>query len=491
MPISIYMLSVALLLLISIYFSKLSSRFGVPALLIFLAIGMIIGSDGLNLIYFDDYHFAQSLGIIALSYILFSGGLDTNWVKVRPIISPGVSLATIGTFVTAVVVGLFTSWILDFTFLEGALLGATICSTDAAAVFMVLRSKAIGFKYRLKELLEFESGSNDPMAVILTIGIIQLITLPDYSWITLIGFFIQQMFLGLAAGYLFGKIITWVINHIDLEYDGLYPVLILALVPLIYSATDLMGGSGFLAVYLAGLMLGNANFIHQRSLVNFADGIAWLMQIVMFLMLGLLVFPNKIIEIAGAGLLIALVLIFIARPISVFIALMFSRFSARSKLMISWTGLRGAVPIIMSTFPLVAGLPNAELIFSIVFFVVVTSVLIQGPTLPFMARLLHVDSPIKVKTRFPIIFEPSMDTKGALKEIEIEDGDAAVGKQVVELGFPEKALIVIINREGEFLVPKGTTQLQEHDKLLVLARKEMLARIREIIKGKSFNEPDE
>lgn len=483
MTISIYLFTGALLLLISIFSSKLSSRFGVPALLIFLAVGMTFGSDGLNLIYFDDHQLARSLGIIALTYILFSGGLDTRWKKVRPIVFPGISLATIGVLVSALIVGLFASWILDFSLLEGVLLGAIISSTDAAAVFSVLRSKAIGFKYRLKELMEFESGTNDPMAIFLTIGFIQMLVLPDFSWGSLLVLFVQQMLIGLVSGYLFGRVITWIINHINLEYDGLYPVLTLGLVPLIYAATDLMSGSGFLAVYLAGLVLGNSSFIHRRSLVSFFDGLGWLMQIAMFLTLGLLVFPNEIIAVSRAGLLIALVLILLARPVSVFISLMFTRFKPRAKLMVSWTGLRGAVPIIMATFPLGAGLQNAELIFSIVFFVVVTSVLIQGTTIPLVARLLHVDSPIIPKTRFPIEFEPSIDTKSALKEIEVAETDPAAGKQIVELGFPEKALIVIINREGTFLVPRGTTELQAHDKLLVLAQKQMMSTIREIIKG--------
>ena len=479
---SIYLLAVALLLLLSIVSSKLSTRFGIPVLLVFLAIGMIVGSDGLNWIYFDNYQFAQYLGIIALIYILFSGGLDTRWTKIRPIIIPGIALSTIGVLVSALIVGVFTSWLVGFGLLEGVLLGAIVSSTDAAAVFSVLRSKALGFKYRLKELMEFESGTNDPMAIFLAIGVIQLLTMPGFGWVSLILLFFQQMIIGLAGGYLFGKAMTWIINTINLEYDGLYPVLTLTLVPLTYAITDLLGGSGFLGVYIAGLMLGNSNFIHQRSLVNFFDGMGWLMQITMFLTLGLLVFPSQVWAISGIGLLVALVLILIARPASVFTALLFSRFTPRSKLMVSWTGLRGAVPIIMATFPLGAGLEHAELIFSIVFFVVVTSVLIQGPFIPFIARWLHVDSPILPKTRFPIEFEPSIDTKSALKEIVIEEGDRVIGKQVVELEFPDDALIVIINREGSFLVPRGTTELKAQDKLLVLAHKNRVSEIKRLLK---------
>ncbi|HET8864503.1 MAG TPA: potassium/proton antiporter [Gracilimonas sp.] len=488
MTISLYLFTVATLLLISIFSSKLGGRWGIPALLIFLGVGMLFGSDGLNLVYFDDYEIAQSLGIIALIYILFSGGLDTRWKKIRPIIATGISLSTFGVLLSAFIVGGFAVWILNFSILEGVLLGAIVSSTDAAAVFSILRSKDLGFKYRLKEVMEFESGTNDPMAIFLTLGVIQWLTLPNYGLSDLIILFLLQISIGLVAGFLFGRTITWLINNINLDYDGLYPVLTLALVPLIYSATDLLGGSGFLAVYLAGLILGNSNFIHQRSLVNFFDGMGWLMQIAMFLTLGLLVFPNQILAIWVEGLIIAGVLIFLARPISVFLSLMFSSQKARGKFMISWAGLRGAVPIIMATFPLVAGIPNAELIFSIVFFVVVTSVIIQGPTISWMAKKLHVDSPIIPKTKFPVEFEPSVDTKSAMKELEVEADDPIVGHQVIDLNFPENSLIVIINRDGKFLVPRGTTVIQTGDKLLILAQKGSMSDIRKIIKGNQILE---
>lgn len=477
---SIYLLISATLLLLSIFSSKLSSRFGIPVLLLFIGIGMLVGSDGLAWIYFDNYQLAQYLGIISLIYILFSGGLETRWRKIRPIIGPGIALSTVGVLVSTVVVGAFVSWLLDFSFLEGILLGAIVSSTDAAAVFSVLRSKALGFKYRLKELMEFESGTNDPMAIFLAIGVIQLLTQPAFGWSNMILMFVSQMTVGLVAGYCLGKATTWIINKINLEYDGLYPVLTLALVPLIYSATDLFGGSGFLAVYIAGLVLGNSNFIHQRSLINFFDGMGWLMQITMFLTLGLLVFPSQLLAVSASGLLVALVLILIARPVSVFVSLLFNRLKFRAKVMVAWTGLRGAVPIIMATFPLSAGLKNAELIFSIVFFVVLTSVLIQGPFIPLIARWLRVDSPIVPKTKFPIEFEPSVDTKSALKEIMVDEQNAMVGKKVIDLNFPDDALIVIINREGKFLVPRGTTELKAFDKLLVLAKKDQFNHIKKL-----------
>lgn len=482
MTISIYLLTTAVLLLISIFSSKLSLKYGIPALLIFLGIGMIFGSDGLNVIHFDDYQLAQSLGIIALIYILFSGGLDTRWDKTRPVVLPGILLSTIGVLISSLVVGYFASLILDVNLLAGMLLGAIVSSTDAAAVFSVLRSKSIGFKYRLRELIEFESGTNDPMAIFLTMGLVQYMTTPAMTWSSFLSLFVMQMSIGLAAGLLMGKIITWLINKANLGYDGLYPVLALSFVPLIYAGTDLVGGSGFLAVYLAGLVMGNSAFVHQRSLMNFFDGVGWLMQICMFLTLGLLVFPAQILAVASEGFLIALALILLARPLSVFLSLLFTGVSYKAKAMISWVGLRGAVPIIMATFPLVAGLEQAELFFSIVFFVVVTSVAIQGPTISWVSRLLKVYSPIKTKTRYPIELEPSIDTKAALKEVEIIEGDFASGRQILELGLPDNVLVTLINREGKFLVPKGSTVIQNHDKLLILSEKKDVAEIYRLLK---------
>lgn len=482
MAVSIYLLIAALLLLLSIFSSKLSLKYGIPALLIFLGIGMIVGSDGLSIIDFADYQLAQSLGIVALIFILFSGGLDTKWQKVRPIVLPGILLSTVGVLISSVVVGYFASLILQVSLLEGIILGAIVSSTDAAAVFSVLRSRATGFKYRLRELIEFESGTNDPMAIFLTIGLIQYFVTPEMSWGSLIFLFVKQMAIGMIAGLLFGKLITWIINHANLGYDGLYPVLALSFVPLVYSITDLLGGSGFLAVYLAGLVMGNSIFVHQKSLMNFFDGVGWLMQICMFLVLGLLVFPSEIVEISMKGLMIALVLILIGRPVSVFLGTMFTGMKTRAKLMVSWVGLRGAVPIILATFPLVYGLEQAELFFSIVFFIVVTSVLIQGTTIPIIAKWLHVDTPVKEKTRYPIELEPSVDTKAALKEVEIEEGDISVGKQILELGLPEKVLITLINREGKFIVPRGNTVIQINDKLLILSDKKDVSDIRNLLK---------
>jgi potassium/hydrogen antiporter len=477
-----YLLIGAVLLLISVLASKLSIRYGIPSLLLFLSIGMAIGSDGLNWIFFDDYQLAQSLGIVALAYILFSGGLDTNWKKIRPVLYPALSMATLGVLVSAMVIALFSIWLLNFSWLEGILLGAIISSTDAAAVFSVLKSNGLAFKYRLKELIELESGTNDPMAIFLTIGLISVLGAEQANWFDFFLLFITQMSFGLISGFLFGKFFTWIVNKIDLVYDGLYPVLMIGLISFVYAITDLINGSGFLAVYIVGVVMSSSGFIHQRSLTNFFDGIGWLMQIIMFLMLGLLVFPNQLIPVAGVSILIALALIFVARPLSVFISLLFSQYNRRAKLMVSWIGLRGAVPIILATFPLVAGLENADIVFSIVFFVVITSVLIQGTTIPIVAKWLHVNSPFFKQTRYPIQFEPDVDTKSALKEILVEKEFQIVGQKIVDLHLPDNVLIVLINREGKFIVPKGTTVIQAEDKLLLLTSKRELDHAKKILK---------
>ncbi|MEX0686319.1 MAG: potassium/proton antiporter [Balneolales bacterium] len=477
-----YLLLGSLLLLISVFASKASDNYGIPSLLIFLCIGIGIGSEVLDFIYFDDPQVAQTLGIIALIYILFSGGMDTNWVKIRRVLYMGIGLSTIAVLLSAFVVGIFAHLVLNLSILQGMLLGALVSSTDAAAVFSVLRSKSIGLKYNLKELIELESGTNDPMAIFLSVSLIGLLQNDGAGFIGVIPTFFQQMIFGVLFGLVFGNVFTWITNNINLGYDGLYPVLVLAFVPIGYSATYLVGGNGFLAVYIIGLIMGNSSLIHKKSLMQFNDGVAWLMQITMFLALGLLVFPSAIAKVWLPGLLLAAVLIFIARPISVYITLFFTKLNFRAKTMVSWVGLRGAVPIILATFPLVAGMENAETMFSIVFFVVITSIVIQGTTIPLVARLLHVDTPVKLKARFPIELEPSIDTKSVLKEIEIIENSPLIDKKIVELDLPDNVLIVLINRGGKFLVPRGGTVLEPHDKLMILSDREKIDIVRGIFK---------
>jgi len=463
------LLAAAVLLLISVLVSKLSDRFGVPALLLFLILGMLLGSDGLGGIYFDDPALAQTIGVNALVLILFAGGMDTTWADVRPVLKEGLLLATFGVLSTALITGLFASWLLDLPLLEGLLLGAIVSSTDAAAVFSVLRSKGISLQGKLKPLLELESGSNDPMAIFLTVGLIELLLRPDMPPLALLALFAQQMLLGAALGLAMGWAMLAVVNRVKLGYEGLYPVLTFALVMLTFALTDALGGSGFLAVYLAGVVLGNHDFIHKRSLLRFHDGLAWMMQIAMFLTLGLLVFPSRLVPIVGVGLLIALGLMLAARPASVFISLLFSKFNWREKTLISWVGLRGAAPVILATFPLLAGLEGADLIFNVVFFVVLTSVLLQGTSIPLVARWLRVDAPLVQHRVYPIEYTPMGGFKSELKELPVPQGSAVEGKAIVELGLPDDFLVVLIARENGFVVPSGGTVLQAGDTLLVLS----------------------
>jgi cell volume regulation protein A len=463
------MLAASILLIASILASKTSFRFGIPALILFLGIGMLAGSEGIGKIYFNDPHMAEILGVLALNFILFSGGMDTKWESVKPIVWRGVSLSTLGVLLTATVVGLFVHLITDFTILEGLLLGSIVSATDAAAVFSILRMRNIALKGSLRHVLELESGSNDPMAYILTISLTYLVSHGDASIPVLIFQFVKQMVIGGLAGIFLGKLIVIVINRIKLDTEGLYPVLVMALIFFTFSSTYLLGGNGFLAVYLAAMVLGSSNFIHKKSIIKFYDGQAWLMQIIMFLTLGLLVFPSRIWPVMGIGLLISAVLIFLARPVAVFISLSFFKMRIRDKLFISWVGLRGAVPIVFATYPLIAGLGKADMIFNLVFFISVSSVLLQGTMLHIVADWLRVTVPKKAKRMTALDHELYDTIQSEFVEILLPGNSEAVGKAIVKLKLPKPALIVLIVREGKYIQPNGSTVLEEGDKLLMLA----------------------
>ncbi len=480
-PIELSLLAAAVLLLASILASKISDRFGIPSLLIFLAVGMFAGSEGALGIQFDDAFAAQTLGIIALSYILYAGGLSTNWLSVRPVLRQSGALATFGVFITASLVGLFAVTCGGFTLLEGFLLGSIISSTDAAAVFSVLRSKNVSLKGNLRPLLELESGSNDPMAVLMTVACISLLQHPGETALDLVPMIVIQLGLGALLGYLLGRGMTTLINRIRLEYEGLYPVLSLALVLFTYGVVSVLQGNGFLAVYVAGIVMGNHSFIHKKSLTRFHDGLAWLMQISMFLVLGLLVYPSRLMPVAGMGILFTVFLMVAARPVSVFLCLIGSGMSFREQVMIAWVGLRGAVPIILATFPLLAGIPQADMFFNIVFFVVFASALLQGTSIPLVARWLGVDAPIRRVPAYPIECEPTGLAPCDLVEVEVTGDSAAAGRQLVDLGLPEGALVVLINRKDEFIIPTGSIILQPGDHLLFLAGTDKRDKARAII----------
>ena len=463
------LLIASVLIFISVLAGKTSFRIGVPTLILFLAVGMLAGSEGIGKIPFDDPGLAQFIGIVALNFILFSGGFETDWNSVKPIMWQGIALSVMGVLLTALSIGLFVWWVTDFTIYEGLLLGAIVSSTDAAAVFSILRSKSLALKGHIRPTLEFESGSNDPMAYILTIVFIGLVQNGEQSFWPVLLMFFTQLLLGGAFGYLFGLGSKYVINHIKLDYEGLYPVLSITLMILTYSVTTAIGGNGFLAVYISALYLGHQDLMHKRTIMKMFDGLAWLMQIILFVVLGLLVFPSHIVPVIGIGLLVSAFLIFIARPVSTFLILAFFRVRTRTKLFISWVGLRGAVPIVFATYPLMAGLEKAEMIFNIVFFISLTSVLLQGTTVPLVAKWLHVSLPARVKTvtAADVLLSEPMNSEFA--EFTIAPESVVAGMKIIDLGFPQNARIAMIKRENKYLIPDGMTVIQPGDSLIVLA----------------------
>lgn len=458
----------SILLFLSILASKTSGHLGVPSLIIFLVIGMLAGVDGILGIPFNDFDAINKIGTVALIFILFSGGLDTKLESVAPVMWRGVALSSLGVFLTAGVTGLFVWKFTEFSLIEGLLLGSIISSTDAAAVFSILRSKGIGLRGRLRPLLELESGSNDPMAYFLTISFVNLALSETVGIWNIALQFIIQMTVGFALGYVFGKAGVWVINKIKLDYDGLYPVLIMAMILFSYAFSTYAYGNGFLTIYVMGVILANSSFIHKKSLTKFYDGQAWLMQIIMFIAFGLLVNPHEIVPVIGIGLLVSLVLIFLARPIGVFISLVPFKMKIREKLFISWVGLRGAVPIIFATIPVTAGVESSSIIFNIIFFVVITSVALQGTTLMVMAKLLHVDKRVEVARRYPLELELTENFKNELVEVSIPEDCPQANKRIVEIGFPRNALIVMIERNKQYITPNGNTIIKPGDNLLIM-----------------------
>lgn len=459
----------SILLLISIVAGKTTNKLGVPTLIFFLIVGVLAGSEGIGGIHFDNASLAQLIGITALNFILFSGGLDTNWQSIKPVLWKGVALSTIGVVLTALSVGIFVHYAFDFTLVEGMLLGSIISATDAAAVFSILRNKGIGLKGYLRPVLELESGSNDPMAYFLTITLTGIVATGQTDLIHLIPEFLKEFIIGGALGFLMGKASVWVINNIKMETEGLYPVLTLGLALFTYSITHFLGGNGFLAIYLCAVIMGNSNMLHKRSLIKFYDGQAWLMQIILFLTLGLLVFPSRILPLVGMGLAISAFLIFVARPIGVFTALSFFRSNTRSKLFVSWVGLRGSVPIVFATYPLLAGIPKADLIFNLVFFISVTSVLFQGTSLAYVAKLLHVSVPANMKRRVGMDFEFSDHIKSEMQELILDHNSYALNKRIVDLKIPATVTIMAVKRNDVYIAPRGSTKLLENDILYILA----------------------
>ncbi len=467
--------------LLSVIASRASTKLGIPALVLFMAIGMLAGSDGPGGIPFENYQFSKTLGSLALAFILFAGGLESNFNDVKPVFWRGLSLATFGVILTASLVFLFAHYVIGVPLVESLLLGSVVSSTDAAAVFGVLRSRRIGLKHNLAPLLEFESGSNDAVAVLLTTMFTQMAIQTHFNFIDYLPQLVLQLPLGFLVGVFFGYLAYWLMNHIRLDNDGLYSVISISTVCLSFGVSHLIHGNEFLATYVAGITLGSKNFVHKISITQFHDGLAWLMQISVFVILGLLAFPSRVLELWIPGISLALFLMLIARPVAVFVSLLFVRLQKRSKFFVSWAGLRGAVPVILATFPLTAGVGGAQQLFDLVFFVVLLSVIIQGTTLGRLAKVVGV----QLKQSDNLDLTP---VKGSeLIEVVIGADSPVIGKQVVELGMPSTALLVLLKRQEQSYIPRGSTVLELGDLLVVATRKEDQEELRLKLAGKQNN----
>ncbi|WP_411954896.1 potassium/proton antiporter [Alkalibacillus sp. S2W] len=475
---------VALLLLSGIIAAKFSSRLGLPSLVLFIAVGMIIGSDGLGIIYFDDVEMAQLIGILALIIILFEGGLQTKWATVRSVAFSSISLATLGVLATAMLTGVSVYFVLDVSWLEAFLFGAIVGSTDAAAVFATLKERNI--KAKMGATLEAESGTNDPMAIFLTLMFIELITNESTSLWLMIPSFFWQMGIGLALGLVFGKLGSLAINRINLESGGLYPVLAIAFALITYSTASVIDSSGFLAVYVAALVIGNSELTYRYSIFQFNEGIAWTAQIMMFIILGLLSFPEQVFHPSNifAGLAISFVLIFIARPIAVFISTIWLNYKFRERLFLSWAGLRGAVPIVLATFPIVAGINGADEFFNIIFFVVLTSALVQGSTISYVAEKLGLMGPKKDTPHHSIELVSIAKANAEMVQFQTNRDNAIVGYKLHEIDFPQKASIAAIVRGDDLVTPYGDTEIKAGDFLYILVSKREHADLMKLLNQK-------
>ena len=479
------MLGLGGLLLFSVFASKTSSKFGIPVLVIFIAIGMLSGTDGLLGIQFDDPQVMQVLGTVALIFILFSGGLSTQLAQVKPVWKESSLLATLGVVASTVIMASIIRFVLGWEWIPAALFSATISSTDAAAVFGILKTQKLGLKKRLQSVIELESGSNDPMAVFLTLSFIGMMSADSHSWWGFILSFIIEMSVGATLGWLFGKSMVKLINWLKLEFEGLYPVLTIAGVLAIYSATELAQGNGFLAVYLSGLAMGDGNFFSRKTLGVFHDGLAWLMQVAMFLALGLLVFPLEIPQVMPWGIFLSACLMLVARPLSVALCLAPFRYRFKEILFISWGGLRGAVPVILATYFLVEQVPDSRMMFNMVFFIVVSSMLIQGTTVSVMAKLLGVQEKYLQNRKLPF---KSRHTHSEFIEFYIPAGSPVIEKSILQLKLPKDVLVVLIHRQGEEFIPRGNTQIQRADRLVCLSAKKSIPQVEAIFGSEHFFE---
>ena len=471
------LLLVGAILAASIVVALGAARTGLPVLVAFLALGMLLGSDGPGGIEFDDAKLAREVGIIGLAAILFEGGLQTSWRRLRQVVAPAALLSTVGVAVSAILTGVAAYWLFDLSWLESVLLGAVVASTDAAAVFATLRFTHI--RRRLARLLEAESGGNDPMAIALTIGLIAWIEQPDdYGMDDLLRLVVEQLGLGLVVGVTLGLLATWVFARIPPSIGAFAPVASVAAGALSFGVADVIGGSGFLSVYLVGLAVGSTPSRYRRQLVAFHEGLAFLAQVALFIVLGLLVFPQDLPEVALPGLALAVILMVIVRPAAVWASTAFNQLTANDRWLVGWAGLRGAVPIVLATFVLSSEVENRETIFNAVFFVVVVSTIVQGTTLEWVAGRLGLIAPA------PPAHEPPLEV-GPLSQLDLVDflvveDHAIKGAAVREVGLPRSALIAAITRGGETIPPRGSTVLEAGDMLFVLVPRDKRADLEDV-----------
>lgn len=471
-PVDKLILLAAILLLVGILSSKLSARIGLPVLVLFLVIGMLAGESGIGGIAFDNPLGAHTLGTLALAIILFDGGLQTPTSSIKAVWKPASLLATVGVLVTAMLTGAAAAYILDLPLLEGMLLGAIVGSTDAAAVFSLLRNAGIHINKRLKSTLEIESASNDPMAIFLTVGLLEVLVNGMQPGIGLLQLFVVQMGVGALVGLGVGWLSVKLINRIHLAASGLYPVLVAACGFLSFGVSANLGGSGFLAIFLTGVFIGNRRIAFQRGTFLFHDGLAWLSQIVMFVVLGLLINPLSLLEVWFEGLVIAAVLILVARPLAVAPILRLFGFNAREISLVSWVGLRGSVPIILAIFPLMFGLEGAELIFNVVFFVVLISASIQGTTLPIVARKLRLTEKPPAVPAASLEITALEEVDADIVEYTLSEQPRAAGRRLSQMALPDTTVVAMITRGKEVIPPRGSTELHPGDHLFVVLRPE-------------------
>ena len=466
----------SVLIFTSIVISKWGYRFGVPTLLLFLFTGMLFGSDGLGL-EFHSHEDAQLIGMLSLSVIFFSGGMDTKFRDIRPVMAQGLMLSTVGVMLTTGITGLLIYYLSQWTNLGiglslplSMLLAATVSSTDSASVFNLLRSQGIGLRHQLRPTLELESGSNDPMAYVMTIALVEMtISSGDFSGVALVSKIVGQLAIGALLGYLLGRALVWLVNSINLPNPSLYPVLVLSMILIIFTLTDLLNGNGYLAVYVCGLVAGNSRLSYRRETDTFMQGITWLLQIVMFLTLGLLVNPHEMLRVWIVALAIGLFMMFAARPIAVFLCLSPFRVPVRAKLFLSWVGLRGAVPIIFATYPVIAGIEDADFLFNVVFVITLLSLSLQGTTITACARWLGLATEeAKSGNDFGIELPDELESK--LSELTLTESHFVGGNRLADLHFPEGTLVMMVKRDGSFIVPNGRLELQVGDILLMIAR---------------------